>query len=117
MSALLTLTTATNATWSHGPVALVENAAPIALPAAATIRMQLRATATEQNVALELSRADGTIVVIDANAATIAIEVPAARMANVPAGSYVFDIIVTQPSGRQHRPVAGTVTVAQGVTR
>jgi hypothetical protein len=91
--------------------------APLAMPSDVKIQMQLRSPAASTDVALDMSLDDGRISFVDRDAANIKIEVPASAMRNVAAGSYDHDIIVTYPSGRVIRAVAGIVTVAQGVTR
>lgn len=121
MSEPLALKAATNATWTYGPIALLEDNAPVALPAGTLIRMQLRKQAGELNVALTLSRDNGLLKVEDLAAALISIDVPVSKMETVPAGSYAFDILVIYPSdgfnpGRVRRPVSGTVEVEQGIT-
>lgn len=114
----LALSAANNATWSYGPVALLDKlSAPLALPTGTLIEMHLRSSADDINLVLGLSLANGRLNIIDLNAATIGIEVPASAMRDVAAGSYAYDITVTQPSGRVHRPIDGVATIIQGVTR
>jgi hypothetical protein len=114
----IALSAANNATWSYGPIALQdESGAPLAMPEGVAVRMQLRAPATSDAVALELSIANNRLQWADRAAATINIEVPALAMRAIAAGSYEADIIVEYPSGRVVRPAAGTVTILQGVTR
>ncbi len=118
MTAALDLAAANNATWSVPSVALLDDAAaPLALPDGVQINMQLRAPAASSNIALGLSLADGRLAIVDVDAATIRIEVAVAAMLNLAAGAYDYDVVVAYPSGRAIRAVAGTVTVAQGVTR
>lgn len=119
MTVELNLDVANNATWAYGPIALIDpdtNAA-LALPMTTRVRMQLRANAADQNVAFELSLENGRLVLIDQNAATVRISVTAASISAVSAGTYAYDIVVTQPSGRAIRTHEGTVAVKQGVTR
>jgi hypothetical protein len=114
----LALKASNNATWSAGPIALHDEAgAPLAMPEGVAVRMQLRAPATSDTVALELSIANGRLQWADRDAATVSIEVPALAMRAIAAGAYDTDIIVEYPSGRVVRPAAGTVTILQGVTR
>lgn len=116
MSAL-ELAAVNNATWTAGPFPLKDDAdVNIALPAAAAVRMQVRTAATDTSVAIELTRANGFLV-IDADDATVSIEVPVANMRDLPSGAYVFDVIVEQPTGRVLRPLYGTLAVEAGVTR
>lgn len=108
---------ANNEEWRRGPLSLVdpENNGPLALPAGTTVRMQLRASAGDLDAKLELSIGSGLIV--DAEDSQVSISVPVARMRDIAAGSYAYDIVVTQPTGRAIRVFWGTVPIAQGVTR
>lgn len=119
MTTTLDLTAANNATWTVPSVPLRDDAdAPLAMPSDVKIQMQLRAPASSNDVALDISLDNHRISFVgDRDAANIQIEVPASAMLNVAAGSYDHDIVVTYASGRVIRAVAGTVTVAQGVTR
>ena len=114
----LALSVPNNATWSSAPIALRDqNDLALALPDGTRIEMHVRETAASEAVALLLSVANGKILMVNTVAATVRIEVPAADMKDLPAGSYVWDIRVTQPTGRAHRAAHGTLTVIQGVTR
>lgn len=116
MSAL-ELAAVNNATWTAGPFPLKDGVGVnIAIAAATAVRMQVRTAATETSVALELTRANG-LLIVDAEASTVRIDVPVVNMRDVPAGAYVFDVIVEQPTGRVLRPLYGTLAVEAGVTR
>lgn len=118
MTTTLNLTAANNATWTVASVPLLDDAgAPLAMPFDVKIQMQLRAPASSSDIALSLSLDDGRLAFVDKDAATIRIEVPVAAMHDVAAGAYDHDIVVTYTTGRVIRPVAGIVTVVQGVTR
>ncbi len=112
------LSVANNATWWSAPIALRDQDDVIlALPEGTQIEMHVRQTATSQDLALRLTLANGKIIMVNRDAATVRLEVPASEMQNLSAGSYVCDIRVTQPSGRAHRAAYGTLIVQQGVTR
>lgn len=117
MTVALQLSAANNETWAYGPISLVDAIGPIALPMGTQIRMQIRPSAESTNIALELSLDNGRLVIESIEAATISILVSASAMLDVAAGSYAYDIVVEQPSGRRVRCVAGTATIIQGVTR
>lgn len=84
MTTTLDLSAANSATWTHGPIALLDEAgAPIEIDDTVAIAMQLRSSADSKSVALELFHANGRLIVVDALAATIRIEVPVADMRDV----------------------------------
>ena len=118
MTIALALTASNNATWQFGPLDLVdpEAAAPLALPAGTVIGMQLRAAADSVDLVLDLSTTNG-LLIADTVASKVRGFVPLAKMGPIVAGSYAYDIVVTQPSGRAIRTHDGTVTIEQGVTR
>ena len=117
MTVTLDLTAANNATWSHEPVQLLDGNIPAALPEGSKVKMQLRPTADSVIVALELTRDNGRLILTDHNTSTFKIEVPAEDMKALPAGTFAYDIVIEYPSTRVRRPIAGTVTIVQGVTR
>lgn len=120
MTVALPLSAANNATWQFGPLALVDpnGNTPLALPATTVIRMQLRAAADAVDLVLDLStESENEMLIADANASTVRGLVPLAKMRGLAAGSYAYDIVVTQPTGRAIRTHAGLVTIEQGVTR
>ena|SRR5688500_2915969 len=118
MTTALDFEVANNATWRYSPLILRDDAdVPLALPFDAEIVMQLRSPASSDDIALELSLANGRIKAVDLQASTVEILVPATAMKDVAAGSYEYDIVVNYTTGLVIRSVAGTVNVIQGVTR
>lgn len=114
----LALEASNNATWRHGPITLAYGpGSPVAINEQTRINMHVRATAADQNLVLDLNRQNGRIIVVSANASTISIEVPVTVMRGVPAGDYVFDLLVTQGSGTVYRLIKGTLSVDEGVTK
>ena len=76
--------------------------------------MEMRAVPPDPSVAVRASSTEGTLNVAGH---TLSINVPAATMAHVPPGDYVFDIIA-KAEGRQRIIVQGTAMVVfQGITR
>ncbi|MDX1729870.1 MAG: hypothetical protein R3184_01905 [Aurantimonas coralicida] len=76
-------------------------------------RMQMRSPAASDTPAVELSTEAETIVL---DGSTLRIAVPRALALGVPAGSYAYDIVLSDDL-ETVRAIAGTATVIQGVTR
>lgn len=102
-----------NANWRQ-TFAFTYQAQPFVL-AEYALRMQIRSAATADEVRLELSATNELLRKLSTNNKA-EILVPAARMADVPAGEYVYDLILS--AGAVHvRAAFGTITVLQGITR
>jgi hypothetical protein len=50
-------------------------------------------------------------------AGTVAINVPAAALASIPAGSYVYDVELVSGSGAVVKPIVGAFIISAEVTR
>lgn len=80
-----------------------------------TARMQVRSIASSADVVLELTTANGRITLGGA-LGTITLNVPAADMDDVPAGSYAYDLELVS-GGAVTRLVMGSFQVRAEVTR
>ncbi len=81
-----------------------------------TARMQLRATLASATPAIELTNANGRIVLGGA-AGTIDLTIAAADTALLGAGSYVYDLELVSATGVVTRLIQGTATSVAEVTR
>lgn len=77
-------------------------------------RMELRAPADNDVAALILNTEDGTL---SFDGTALVIDIPRALALGVPAGAYPFDVLLFHPTADARRPLAGVVTVEQGVTK
>jgi hypothetical protein len=80
-------------------------------------RMHVRREAASRVVEVEFSSAAGDFVVIDAAAGQFQVVFAAAKLAQLPAQTYVHDLVITPPDAERKRLYRGTFTVEQGVTR
>jgi hypothetical protein len=78
----------------------------------ADVRMQI----VDWNGRTSLNLRLGQCLLLDGASGTLSIRVPAATMQGLVAGSYTYDIQIRR-AGAVDVPVAGTLTVQQGVTR
>ncbi len=81
-----------------------------------TARMQIRATVAAGTFAIELTNANGRIVLGGA-LGTIDLTIAAADTALIGAGSYVYDLELVSGSAVVTRLIQGTATVVAEVTR
>jgi hypothetical protein len=79
-------------------------------------RMQIRTSIAAASFALELTNANGRIVLGGA-AGTVQLVLAAADTAALGAGSYVYDLELVHPSGKVTRLLKGAITVDAEVTR
>ncbi|OYW63287.1 MAG: hypothetical protein B7Z40_15345 [Bosea sp. 12-68-7] len=113
----ISLSASNNATWTFGPFALRDtNDILIPLAGAVEITMQVRSQPNDIEARLSLALERG-ISIVNFFGSEVLIDVPHTTTKDIAAGSYVWDIRVVQPTGRAHRPVFGTLSVIQGVTR
>lgn len=103
-----------NAAWKQ-TIALEHDDVPFSL-AEYTMRIQLRKTPASDEVAIELSDANGYLKKLNQTGYFL-IEVPASRVKDVPAAAYAYDLVLKDSGGTLFRPVVGVWTVEQGVTR
>ena len=82
----------------------------------ATAIMQVRRTVDNEDVLIELSTANGRIVVDGANGG-ITLTIPSTMTDDLPAGCFVYDLFVTLPSNAIERFLAGECEVVERVTR
>jgi len=82
----------------------------------ATARMQVRRTVENEDVLIELSTEDGSIVVDGANGG-ITLTITASDTEDLPSGEWVYDLFVTLPSNAIMRFLAGSFEVVERVTR
>lgn len=87
------------------------------------VRLQLRPTPESPDIIFGVELAANfdekvpiNLTIVDPEAGKIRLSVRGARMRQIAAGSYVYDIVVKRPTGRAYRPVKGILTLAQGVT-
>lgn len=80
-----------------------------------TAKMQVRKSMDAPTAVLTLTSTTG--ITINGAQGVLALEVAAAKMAQVPAGTYVYDLEVTHPAGRVTRILEGKFTVTREVTR
>jgi len=90
------------------------NGTPIDLTSC-TADMMLRATLSGADV-LEFSTANGKITIPTPTNGTLNLVLTASQTAAITAGTYLYDLLVTFPSGVVTRFIQGTVTVVDGVT-
>lgn len=81
-----------------------------------TPRMQIRASATEPEIYLELNTTNGRIVVTDAATGLLAITLPASETASIGWTAAVYDLLLIGPS-ETRRIIQGKVVAHEGVTR
>lgn len=82
----------------------------------ATARMQVRKTASSPTALLELTTANGGLV-IDAPAGMITVNATDSQTGAIADGKYVYDIEVVWPDGKVERVLMGSFTVRGEVTR
>jgi len=82
----------------------------------ASLRAHLRPTPESPHVALELSTANGRLLITDAVNGEIAFNVPPAVLGAVPPGDYEIDLVVTI-DGIERATMRRAATVALGITR
>lgn len=83
-----------------------------------TIKMQVRPTKSSTQVLVELSTANGRVVITDAAAGKFRLALTAAETAALnPSTAGVYDILLTRPDGVVTRLLEGGVTISGGVTR
>lgn len=80
------------------------------------VHFQIRPKAEDTNITFDASVDNGYLKVTDADNSEVTLNVRGSKMRSIPAGSYVYDLIVENPSGRVTRCYAGTISVDQGVT-
>jgi hypothetical protein len=78
-----------------------------------TIIIQVRKTASSSDVVLSLSSADTSIVIGGVSSNQITLK----KVVNIAAGSYVYDMNVTFPSGLVKTYVWGTFFVQEDITK
>lgn len=108
-----TLEAVNNASWQQ-TFALVYQDQPFLLDEY-DAKMQLRPSDDSDEVRLELSTDNGLLRKLQTGG-RLQVLVGIDRMVGVPAGSYVYDLVLTA-GGIALRLVYGTVVVTQGVTR
>lgn len=82
-----------------------------------TFEMQIRPTVESSVIIAELSTTNGSIVIEDAAQGIFSIELPAVDTEAITETSGVYDIEVTDASGRVSRILYGDVKIVPGVTR
>jgi len=80
-----------------------------------TARMHVRKVASSPYAYLRLTNSSG--MTLGGAAGTVAINVPAAALASIPAGSYVYDVELVSGSGAVVKPIVGSFSVSAEVTR
>ena len=100
-----------NDTWSQ-IFTLTANNVPIVLTGS-TITIQVRKTASSPDVLLSLSTTDSSIAIGGVNYNQITLR----KVVNLTAGSYVYDMNVTFPSGLVKTSVWGTFFVQEDITK
>jgi hypothetical protein len=100
-----------NDTWSQ-IFTLTANNVPIVLTGS-TITIQVRKTASSPDVLLLLSTTDSSIAIGGVNYNQITLR----KVVNLTAGSYVYDMNVTFPSGLVKTYVWGTFFVQEDITK
>lgn len=100
-----------NDTWSQ-IFTLTANNVPIVLTGS-TITIQVRKTASSPDVLLSLSTTDSSIAIGGVNYNQITLR----KVVNLTAGSYVYDMNVTFPSGLVKTYVWGTFFVQEDITK
>lgn len=100
-----------NDTWSQ-TFAILADTTPVDLTGC-TIVIQVRPTASSSEVALELNTTEGSISIggVDTNQITLN------KIVDVPAGSYVYDMNVTFPSGEVKTYIWGNFIVQEDITK
>lgn len=83
-----------------------------------SLQAQFRTSETDANVALDLSTAKLSLVILDAPGGVYQMSVAASVLAGLEAGALVYDVIASVTNDpRRYRYQRGTMTVLQGVTR
>ena len=102
-------------TWNGmGPFQVKVGASPPASDLA-SVRMQVRAKATDETVLVELTSADAAeISITSANDWTFTVPKQAIALN---AGRYVYDIELTAADGSVMTPIAGNIKVDEDITR
>jgi hypothetical protein len=100
-----------NDSWAQ-TFALLADETPIDL-SGSTILIQVRPTATSSEVALELTTDDSSIGIggIDSNQITLN------KIVDIAAGTYVYDMNVTFPSGEVKTYLWGNFIVSEDITK
>jgi hypothetical protein len=100
-----------NDSWAQ-TFALLADTTPIDL-SGCTILIQVRPTPTSATIALTLSTADSTISIGGANRNQITLN----KKVDVTAGSYVYDMNVTFPSGEVKTYIWGNFIVQEDISK
>lgn len=115
MAQVLNFDLVNNEDWDA--VFLLKDKNDVVVPIGGTkVHLQIRSRADDTNVAFEASIDNGYFKLTDENTSEITLNVRGSKMRSIPAGSYVYDLIVENPSGRVTRCYEGTITIDQGVT-
>lgn len=80
-----------------------------------TSRMQVRKVAPSPYAYLSLTSSSG--ITLGGVAGTVTINISAAALASIPAGSYVYDVELVSGSGAVVKPIAGSFSLTAEVTR
>ena len=80
-----------------------------------TARMQVRKTVSSDVAYLTLTSASG--LTLGGGAGTIGITISASAMAQIPSGSYVYDLEIIDTSGKVSKILKGTFDIAGEATR
>lgn len=81
----------------------------------ATAKMQVRKWGSDSNASIQLTQANG--LTLGTTDGVVAIQIPGAATAKLPAGTYRYDLILTTSAGIVDNIMYGKFIVAQGVTR
>lgn len=104
------------ATFAPEPLQWARAGSPVNL-AECTARLQVRHAVDDADVLLELTTENGGIV-LDPQAGSIALLIPAEQTEGIEWRSGVYDLeVVQEPTGRVRRLCQGRVTVSPNVTR
>lgn len=79
-------------------------------------KMQIRKTVDDPTVVLELSTVNGRIA-LGGTTGTVDLTIADEDSALMTPGTYVFDLLLEDPTGAKTRLIEGRITVAAGVTR
>lgn len=95
---------------------------PIDLTGLVGAIMRVREAADDTAHLLELSVANGMLVIVDATGGTIGIRVPSAVTRTFPENSnesalYVYDVVLERSAGEYEAAVAGKINVRPQITR
>lgn len=90
------------------------DAVPVAM-SGYTAKMQLKGAANEPGIVTEFNTSDTSIILHPSNG-TITFHKTAVQTGAIPAGIYVYDLVITDASGVPTRLLEGKFTVNAGVT-